>query len=136
MIKKYNVTVNGRNYQVELEEVKDGVTVSAPKTTPAPAPAQKAAPAQAPAAKAPEAAPASAAKPAAGATVVSAPMPGTILSIKVKSGDTVKRGDILLILEAMKMENEILAAADGTVAGVHIAQGASVNTGDALISMA
>ena len=115
-MKKYNVTVNGVVYEVEVEEV--GAVASAPA-------APKAAPAPAPAAK-----------PAAtGAVTVKAPMPGNILKINVKAGDAVKKGDILCILEAMKMENEICAPADGTVAGVNVSQGATVQTDDVLLSL-
>ena len=121
-MKKFNVKINGKNYEVEVEEV-GGVSSSA---TVAPAVATSVSEASAqPAAP----------KPAAGANVVSAPMPGTILKINVKAGDAVKKGDVLCVLEAMKMENDIKAAADGTVAAVHASQGASVNTGDALVSL-
>ena len=127
MIKKYNVTVNGKSYQVELEEITDGPAVSAPSPA---KPADVSAPGGA---KAPEKA---AAKPAApGADTINAPMPGTILSVKVEAGASVKRGDVLLILEAMKMENEIMAHVDGVVAAVHTSPGASVNTGDPLVSL-
>ena len=76
-----------------------------------------------------------AAKPAAGAKTVNAPMPGTILKMSVKVGDTVKNGDLVCILEAMKMENEIFAAEDGTVSAVNAPQGSSVNTGDAIVTL-
>ena len=100
-MKKYTITVNGTAYEVEVEEA--GVVASAPKAAP------KAAPAAAPAPKAaPAPAPKAAAPVAAGATTVSAPMPGKVLSINVKAGDAVKSGDVLLILEAMKMQNEIM----------------------------
>ena len=118
-MKKFNITVNGQAYEVEVEEV--GGAVSA-------APAPKAAPAAA-AAPAPKAA---AAVPA-GAATVSAPMPGKIMSVAVKPGDAVKRGQVLLILEAMKMQNEIMAPGDGKVADVRVAAGQSVNTGDVMV---
>ena len=127
-MRKFNITVNGVSYEVEVEEVGGAASVqSAP------------APASAPAVKAPQAAAPAPAKPAAsapaGATTVSAPMPGNILDMRVKVGDAVHSGDILCILEAMKMENEILAPKDGTVVAVNAAKGASVNTGDALVSL-
>lgn len=129
-MKQYTITVNGTAYEVEVEEkgsVASAPRVAAPKAA-APAPAPKAAPAAAPAPKA-------AAPVAAGATTVDAPMPGKVLEVKVKAGDAVKSGDVLLILEAMKMQNEIMAPADGTIADVRVAAGQTVNTGDAMIVM-
>ena len=123
-MKKYTITVNGTAYEVEVEEA--GVVASAPKAAPAPAPAPKAAPAPAPAPKA-------AAPVAAGATTVSAPMPGKVLSVNCKVGDAVKSGDVLLILEAMKMQNEIMAPADGTVSDVRVSANQTVSTGDVMI---
>ncbi|MDR0519651.1 MAG: acetyl-CoA carboxylase biotin carboxyl carrier protein subunit [Clostridiales Family XIII bacterium] len=133
MSKKYNITVNGTAYAVEVEEVGGApvVTSAAPVAAPAPAPAAAPAPAPAPA---PAAAPAGA--PSAGAAVVEAPMPGTILDIKVAPGQSVGAGDTLLILEAMKMENEIVAPQAGTVDAVLVSKGAQVNAGDGLISLA
>ena len=119
-MKKFNITVNGQAYEVEVEEVGGAVSAApAPKTAPAPAaaPAPKAAPAAVPA----------------GAATVSAPMPGKIMSVAVKPGDAVKRGQVLLILEAMKMQNEIMAPGDGKVADVRVAAGQSVNTGDVMV---
>ncbi len=125
---KYKVTLNGTTYEVEVEKgeaiLVDEYVAAAP------------APAAAPVAAAPVAAPAApAAAPAATAAgeQITAPMPGTILSVKVKQGDAVKAGQILVILEAMKMENEIVAPRDGTVAQVVVAQGASVDTGAPLV---
>jgi len=128
-MKKYNVTVNGVIYEVEVEEVGATAPTAAPVVASAPAPvAASAAPV------APKAAPA--AKPAAtGAVTVKAPMPGNILKVNVKAGDAVKRGDILCILEAMKMENEICAPSDGTVASVNVSQGATVQTDDVILSL-
>ena len=123
-MKKYNVTVNGVLYEVVVEEV-DAANVAAPVAIAAPA-APKAAPA-APKAAAPAA--------AAGSVVVKAPMPGNIIKVNVKAGDSVKKGDVLCILEAMKMENEVCAPADGVVASVNVAQGASVQTDDVLVSL-
>ncbi|MEG0829923.1 MAG: biotin/lipoyl-containing protein [Anaerovoracaceae bacterium] len=121
-MKKYNITVNGTAYAVEVEDAG-----SAPSAVAAPAPAAPVA--AAPAAAAPKA------PPAAGAEVVSSPMPGTILDVKVTPGQVVSAGDILVILEAMKMENEIMAAADGTVDTVPVVKGASVEVGDVLVTM-
>ena len=104
-MKKYTITVNGTAYEVEVEDM-GGAVASAPKAA---APKAAPAPAAAPAPKA-AAAPAPAAKPvAAGAATISAPMPGKVLEVKVKAGDAVKAGDVLMILEAMKMQNEIMA---------------------------
>lgn len=126
-MRKFNITVNGKSYEVDVEEV-GGVSV--PAAAPAPvAAALKAAPAPAPAAAAPKAAP------VAGASQVKAPMPGTILSVKVKAGDKVSSGDVVAILEAMKMENEIFAGVDGTIAGVSVSSGDAVNTGDVIVSI-
>ncbi|MBR3743112.1 MAG: biotin/lipoyl-binding protein [Clostridia bacterium] len=119
-MRKFNITVNGVAYEVEVEEVAAG---------------ESAAPKAAPVAAAPKAAPAAkpAAAPVAAGTKVNAPMPGTILDVKVSQGQAVKKGDILLILEAMKMENEILAPQDGSIAQVNVSKGASVNSGDVLV---
>ena len=124
-MRKFIVNVNGNSYEVEVEEV--SAAGSAPVA--APAPVQAAAPA------APKAAPAApkAAAPA-GGTAVKAPMPGNVLDIKVSNGQTVKEGDVLVILEAMKMENEIFAPCDGTVTIV-ASKGSTVNTGDVLVSL-
>ena len=123
-MKKYTITVNGTAYEVEVEEMGG---VAAPKAAAAPAAAPKAAPA---------AAPAPAAKPvAAGAATISAPMPGKVLEVKVKAGDAVKAGDVLMILEAMKMQNEIMAPADGTISDVRVSAGQTVGTGDVMIVM-
>ena len=123
-MRKFNITVNGVAYEVEVEEVAAG-EASVPAAPKAAAPAPKAAPAAKPAA--PKAAP------VANGVKVNAPMPGTILDVKVAQGAAVKKGDVLLILEAMKMENEILAPQDGTVAQVAVSKGASVNSGDPLV---
>jgi len=123
-MKKYNVTVNGVTYEVLVEE-----TDSAAAPSPA-APAAAAAPA-APKAAAPKAAPAG----SQGGIKVTAPMPGTILKMNVKVGDTVKANDLVCVLEAMKMENEIFAKEGGTVKSVDAPQGASVNSGDVIVTL-
>ena len=136
-MKKYNIVVNGVAYAVEVEEVGAGsAPAAAPAPSAAPAPAPVAAPvAAAPSAPAPAPAAAPAAAPSAGAQIVECPMPGTILDIKVKPGDSVAAGQVLLILEAMKMENEIMAQGAGIVETVQVTKGASVNAGDILISL-
>lgn len=126
MIKKFNVKVNGNSYEVEVEEIKDGIQPAAPSVQ---RPASSPAPA-APAAAAPKAAPAAAVS---GAGSVSAPMPGTILDIMVKEGDSIKAGQVCIVLEAMKMENELPAPCDGTVKSVNVTKGESVNTADVLV---
>ena len=128
-MRKFNITVNGVAYEVEVEEVGGAAApVAVAPAAPVAAPVAAAAPA------APKAAPAAPkAAPVAGGTKISAPMPGTILDVKAAQGASVKKGDVLLILEAMKMENEIVAPQDGTVAQVLVAKGASVNSGDVLV---
>ncbi|MBQ5634083.1 MAG: biotin/lipoyl-binding protein [Clostridia bacterium] len=130
-MKTYNITVNGVTYTVEVEEV--GATASAPvAAAPVAAPA---APVAAPAA-APKAAPAAPkASGAAGAVSVKAPMPGNIMKVNCKVGASVKKGDVLIVLEAMKMENDICAPQDGVVASVEVAQGASVETDALLVTL-
>lgn len=126
-MKKFNITVNGKTYEVEVEEI-GGTTAPAQRPAApvaAPAPAPQAAPAPAP-----KAAPAPV---AAGAEVITAPMPGKIMSIKVKVGQAVNAGDLVLTLEAMKMENEIFSGASGTVKEIRVSEGAAVNPGDVLV---
>jgi biotin carboxyl carrier protein len=138
-MKKFNIRVNGKNYEVEVEEI-GGISTAAPVAAPKPAatpkPVVESKPAAAskPATSKPEEKPAAAPKEVpSGGTAVNSPMPGTILDIKVQEGDTVSSGQVLLILEAMKMENEIMAPADGKVASIHVQKGASVNAGDVLV---
>lgn len=133
-MKKFIVNVNGKSYEVEVEEV--GGSVQSVTSSPAPVaqPVQpKAQAAPAPAAPKAEAKPAQAVPQ--GAEVVEAPMPGTILDIKVNQGATVKKGQVLLILEAMKMENEIMSPRDGKVTAINTSKGSSVNVGDPLVSL-
>ena len=134
---KYKITLNGKTYEVEVEEGQamlvdeyEAYKPAAPAAAPAPAPA--AAPAAAPT---PAAAPAAPTAVAAG-EVVAAPMPGNILKVNCSQGQAVKAGDILVVLEAMKMENEILAPRDGTVAQVVTTKGAVVDTGAPLVVLA
>ena len=132
-MRKFSVNVNGNTYIVEVEELAGGATVApAPVAVAAPAPAPAAAPAAAPA-PAPAAAP-KAASGAEGATKISAPMPGTVVAVKVAPGQAVKENDVICVLEAMKMENDIVAPADGVVATV-CAKGTSVNSGDTLATL-
>ena len=128
---KYKITLKGRTYEVEVEAGKamlldeyEAIAPSAPAAPVAAAPV--AAPAAAPAAPA-------AAKVTAAGETVNAPMPGTILKVNVTQGQAVKEGDVLCVLEAMKMENEIMAPKAGTVNQVVVSKGSSVNTGDALV---
>ncbi|MCI9289654.1 MAG: biotin/lipoyl-binding protein [Oscillospiraceae bacterium] len=131
---KYKVTLNGRTYEVEVEQGKAMLTDEYEAY--APAPAAPAAPAAA--APAASAAPAPAAAPAvtAAGEPVNSPMPGTILRVEVAQGAAVKEGQLLVVLEAMKMENEILAPKDGTVAQVVVQKGSHVETGSPLIILA
>ena len=133
MSNKYRVVVDGTAYTVEVESLGAGsalpaapapvaATPAAPATTPAPAAAPAEAPAPAPVAE--------------GANTVTAPMPGKILNVKVNVGDSVNNGDLVLLLEAMKMENEVFATASGKVTEVRVKSGDSVNTGDVLLVIA
>lgn len=114
-MKKYRVTVNGVPYEIELEELTGAAPAPAPAAAPAPTPAPSPAPA--------------------GGEQVTAPMPGTILAVNVAVGDSVKRGQVLMILEAMKMENEIMAPCDGAVTSVAVTKGASVESGTLLCTI-
>ncbi|MEG1524074.1 MAG: biotin/lipoyl-containing protein [Clostridia bacterium] len=118
-MRNFLVSVNGTNYEVAVEEI-DGskAAQTAPKATPAAV-----------------AAPTPAAAPTTGGTAVNSPMPGNILAVNVKNGDAVKRGQILMILEAMKMENEILAPVDGIVTNVSVEKGSTVESGSLLCSI-
>lgn len=114
-MRKFHVNVNGTPYEVEVEEIAAGATPAAPVQAAAPAPAPAAAPV------------------AAGATSVTAPMPGNILDIKVKVGDMVEANTVVIMLEAMKMENEIFAGAAGKVTAINVTKGSTVNSGDVLV---
>lgn len=116
-MKKYRVNVNGSLYEIEIEEMDASAAKRAPAA--APAPAAKPAPA-----------------PVGAGTKVNAPMPGTILDVKVQAGQSVKRGQVLVILEAMKMENEIQAPCDGKITGVNVRKGDSVETAALLCTIA
>lgn len=125
-MKNYTITVNGTPYNVTVEE---GTSSAAPVAS-APAPAPAAAPA-------PQAAPKAAPAPAAAGSVkVDAPMPGNILDVMVSNGTAVKAGQVLVILEAMKMENEIVAPQDGTVASINVNKGDTVEAGQTIITLA
>jgi biotin carboxyl carrier protein len=127
-MKSYKISVNGQSYDVTVEEVGAAATGTVPVAS-RPVPARTVAPAAVS-----QSAPA-ATSGATGATVVKAPMPGTLLSYKVAKGQAVRRGEVLLILEAMKMENEIVAPADGVVAALCVGEGSAVSTGDALVEL-
>ena len=128
---KYKVTLNGRTYEVEVEAGKAMLLDEYEAIAPAPAAAAPVA-AAAPAAAAPAAAPAAPAVTGAG-DPGNAPMPGNILKVNVKAGDKVKSGTVLVVLEAMKMENEIMAPKDGTVTQVLVSKGSTVDTGAPLV---
>ena len=139
-MKKYIVRVDGKAYDVEVETVKEGDALKpVAKVTPMPTPEAK--PEPVPTAKpvpAPprEPAPAPVSKPSSvSENTIPAPMAGTIIRILVKAGDLVKKGDVLLVLEAMKMENDVMASADGKIKSVDVAEGATINAGDILITL-
>ena len=121
-MKRYNITVNGTAYDVAVEEVSSDGAVSAPvqAAAPAPKPAAPAAPA---------------ASGAAGSVKITAPMPGTIVDVKAKVGDTVKNGTVIAVLEAMKMENDVVADRDGTIASINVNKGDSVSTGSVIATL-
>ena len=129
---KYKVTLNNRVYEVEVEQG-EAMLVNEYELA-APAAAAPAAPAAAPVAAAPAAAPAAGAL--AAGEVVTSPMPGNILKINVAQGQHVNEGDVLIVLEAMKMENEISATKSGTVAQINVTNGAVVETGTPLVVIA
>ena len=117
-MKKFNIKVDGVMHEVEVEELGGSMVSAAPAAAPAPAPAASSGP-----------------KPAAGAGSVVAPLQGTVQTIKVKVGDSVNSGDVVAVIEAMKMENDIPANASGTVKAVHVSAGAKVSAGDVLLDI-
>lgn len=120
-MKNLRITVNGVAYDVQVEELGADAVAAAPAAAPAKAAAPKAAPKKAAAAGAGE--------------KIAAPMPGTIVSVNVSDGQSVKKGDVLVVLEAMKMENEIKAPKDGTITGISVSKGESVDTGATLVTL-
>ncbi len=124
-MKNYTITVNGTTYQVQVEEGASSAPVAAPVAPVAPA-----------AAPAPVAAPAApAASGSAGSVTVTSPMPGKILAVKASVGAAVKKGEVIMVLEAMKMENDIVAPEDGTVASINVGNGDSVEAGAVLATL-
>lgn len=119
-MKRFNITVNGKAYDVAVEELDSSAAPVASASISAPAQA---------------AAPAASAPVAGSGEKVNAPMPGTILDVKVNVGDTVSRGQVIMILEAMKMENDIVASFDGKITSVLAKKGDTVNSGDALATI-
>ena len=136
-MRKFVITVNGKSYEEELDEIGQGTSTSTTVSAPsAPTPE----PAAATAAAEPAPQKAETAKPATGGLflgceTIKAPMPGTILDVKVKVGDKISKGHVIAILEAMKMENEIMSPRDGEVVSVQVATGASVNPGDVIVAI-
>ena len=123
-MKNYRITVNGVAYDVAVEELSEGSVAAAPVAATAPAaaaPAKKAAPKKAAG--------------GAGATKINAPMPGKIVAVKVAAGDSIKKGDVVVVLEAMKMENEICAPQDGNIVSIDVAVGDQVEGGNVLATM-
>ncbi|MGN0638950.1 MAG: biotin/lipoyl-containing protein [Huintestinicola sp.] len=122
-MKRFNITVNGKAYDVAVEEVGGSAPAAAPVSAPAAAPAP--------------AAPAAAPAPAAGnGTPVKAPMPGNILDVKVSVGDSVTTGQVIVVLEAMKMENDIVANATGKITSITVKKGDTVNSDDVIATIA
>ena len=124
-MRKFNISVNGTSYEVEVEEVGGGYSAPAPVAASAPA-----------AASAPKAAPKKAAAPVAAGEQVAAPMPGNIWAVSASVGQEVAEGDVILVLEAMKMENEIMAPKAGKVASINVEKGDSVEAGQVLFVIA
>ena len=141
---KYKVKLNDRVYEVEVEKgnaviINEYEAIDAPKAAPAPVAAAPVASQPAPAAAAPVApqpAPVAAAAPASSATAVKSPLPGAIMDVKISAGQAVKKGDVVMTIEAMKMENEINAPKDGTITAVHVSKGSKVEQGTPLYDLA
>ncbi len=135
-MKYYTITVNGNTYDVSVEEghAAPARAMAAPVAAPAPVAQAAPAPVAAPAPQAEAPKPAKAAS-TAGSVKVPSPMPGKIISVKVSEGKAIKRGEVILVLEAMKMENEIVAPQDGTIASINVAAGQSVEAGDLLATL-
>ncbi|EFR44902.1 acetyl-CoA carboxylase biotin carboxyl carrier protein subunit [Streptococcus pseudoporcinus] len=131
MLRKFKITIDGKEYMVEMEEMGGAVTPAPVAPSPGPAAPVESTTPVAEEKVAPVATPVA----PAGADAMASPMPGTILKILVKVGDTVSENQPLMILEAMKMENEIVASQAGTVSAIHVSQGQSVNAGDGLITI-
>jgi len=124
-MRKFVINVNGKSYDVEVEEIRDGVAVASPVVSaPVAAPAPQAAPAAAPKATG-----------TAGSVKIEAPMPGNVLKVNVKVGDTVAEGQAVAVLEAMKMENDIVAPSAGTVASVNVSVGDAIDTGAVIVTL-
>ena len=126
-MRKFNITVNGNTYEVDVEEIGAGQQTAPVSSAPQSAPAVSV--------TAPKPEPQKKPSASAGSKTVVSPMPGTIVSVKVKVGDSVQSDTLVAVLEAMKMENEIFAGVEGTVASVNFSNGDSVNTGDVIISV-
>ncbi|MGT2915509.1 acetyl-CoA carboxylase biotin carboxyl carrier protein subunit [Streptococcus dysgalactiae] len=130
MLRKFKITIDGKEYLVEMEEIGAPVQAATPvQPTPAPVPAPAEASPQVEEVQAPQP------TATAGADAIPSPMPGTILKVLVAVGDQVAENQPLLILEAMKMENEIVASSAGTVSAIHVSPGQVVNPGDGLITI-
>ena len=124
-MRRFNINVNGKGYDVQVEELAAGAAPMAPVAM-----------APAPVAAAPAAAPVAAPTPAGAGTKVEAPMPGTIVDVKANVGDTVKSGQPIVVLEAMKMENDIVAPIDGTITSITVKKGDAVNSNDVIATIA
>lgn len=128
-MKRFLIKINGKTYDAEVEVI--GASAAAPAVAPAPAAAPKAAaPAPAPAPAAPAAAPK-----AGGPANVTSPLPGTVLRLVKNAGDTVAAGEVVMIVESMKMENEVVAPEAGRIASIAVAAGSAINTGDLLFTL-